>query len=396
MALIYTTVKDWFACVACQRRKVSTCPISGQAGACPFSKAGAANGIKSKTKKAKPKELTKVEKLLQKGSELMGNEQPVYAELSYDKAIELDPKDWRAHYGKVVALKGQGKFFVAFGAARKGLEQIPGNRMLEELQEEVRVEYKNQSKLSSDRPSEETTKPSKDVVEAAAEAAAQVPPLADPSCPGSVEMPETGALLAWQGKEVSQEERKATKEMMLQVFREQWARIGKTKETMGYADYSKDLQDGLQIKGGHRPMPRPKDVLLPRDFREPVGTLTADQLAEYDCNNQRLLISLYGDIFDVSDRPDKYGKDGPYFYFSGRDITWGLVSGRDGEDEVNKFYDLFKMDEALTSKKMQCICSWIGFYEVEYGSAVGRLKEFEREEDLPAPPLQNNPECVVQ
>lgn len=380
MAAIYTTLKDWFACAACQRRLASkaVCPISGQAGACPFSKAG--TGVpKSKTKRpAKPKELSKVEKLLQKGSELLSSEQYTYAELSYDKAIEHDPKDWRTHYGKVVALQGQGKYFVAFSAARKGLEEIPDNRMLRDVQEEVRLQYKGQSA----KPLEQ--------------APAAAPTASDPSCPGSVKLSTADVPLKWEGRSVSQQERKQTKDAMLEVFREQWQRIGKTKQTMGYADYSKDLQDGLQIKGGHRPMPRPTNVMLPRDFQEPVGTLTAEQLAEYNCDNERLLISLYGDIFDVSDRPDKYGKDGPYYYFSGRDITWGLVTGQDGPEKVNQFFDLFKMDEATTSKKMQCICSWIGFYEVEYGKPVGRLKEFENEEDLPTPPNENNPECVVQ
>eukprot|EP00971_Amphidinium_carterae_P004563 91428-Amphidinium_carterae.1 len=47
----------------------------------------------------------------------------------------------------------------------------------------------------------------------------------------------------------------------------------------------------------------------------------------------------------VEDRPDKYGKEGPYHYLTGHDITWGLVSGQDSEETVNLFYDLFKSDE---------------------------------------------------
>merc|ERR1712157_698618 len=142
-------------------------------------------------------------------------------------------------------------------------------------------------------------------------------------------------------------------------------------------------------------MPRPEGIVLPEDFRKPVGVISSAVLGKYTCDGQRLLLSVYGDIFDVTDRPDKYGKDGPYYYFSGRDITWGLVTGEDTEDKCNQFYDLFKMEEEELTKKLQCLCSWIGFYEVEYGKAVGRLAEFEVEHELPAPPVCGE-QCLIQ
>lgn len=143
-------------------------------------------------------------------------------------------------------------------------------------------------------------------------------------------------------------------------------------------------------------MPRPKDAVIPKGFQEPIGTIDAEHLGQYyHCDCERLLISLHGNIYDVSDRPDKYGKNAPYYYFAGRDITWGLVTGDDSEERINMFFDLFKMDEAELNKKMQCVCSWTGFYEVEYGKPVGRLAEFEAEHELPAPP-EHKDECVVQ
>lgn len=264
---------------------------------------------------------------------------------------------------------------------------MPDNRMLLDLQEVVLQQYKGNKEKSAQKPSTQSPACAEPVV---------VTPEA-PTCPGSVEAPASPAApQKWEGRNPTWEERAATKQAMLQIFREQWQRLGKAKKTMGYAEYTTEQKDGLQITGGHRPMQRPKDVLLPRDYREPVGVLSAQQLSKFNCNNERLLISLYGDIFDVSDRPDKYGKEGPYFYFAGRDITWGLVTGQDSEDKVNQFYDLFKMDEIEVSKKMQCICSWLGLYETEYGQPVGRLAEFEAEPDLPPPPVQSGEVCVVQ
>ena len=172
----------------------------------------------------------------------------------------------------------------------------------------------------------------------------------------------------------------------------------------------------LTAEGGHRPLPRPKGFLadgfgffcdqssccgaaacmpgvkLPAEFRKTVGRISQKELVEkYSCKGglrgfwvsigvlllgagQRMLISVYGDLFDVSelrpcnmlneercqlchgwceDRPDKYGPDGPYWllgynsrrqhlsslrvmfdpatrYMTGKDITWALMSGEAG------------------------------------------------------------------
>lgn len=294
------------------------------------------------------------------------------ADASFDKVISIDPLDWRGYYGKVIALQAQSKHFKAFQACQRGCEKLPGDPWMKELAESARKAYKE--------------------AKAAAAEAAKV------ECPVSSVASKLPAPVsrAWSGKVASKEEREQRKALILNVFREQWQRIGKTKEIMGYNEYTPSQTGGLTISGGHQPMPRPKDITLPEDFREPIGTITSERLGlQHNCNCPRLLISLYGSIFDVSDRPDKYGKGAPYHYFSGRDITWGLVSGQDSEDLVNLFYDLFKMEEAELTRKLQCICSWIGFYEVEYGKPVGRLAEFEAEDQLPAPP-NHTEECVVQ
>jgi len=351
------------------KKSVPLCPTSCIGEECFFCKANAKSG-----RRPICDELTKVEKVLQRGRELFATEQFTYAELSYDKAIELDPVDWRGYYGKTVMLQRQGKAFKGFQACRRGVEKLPECPIMREIEASARDEYQR------------------------SKAAGIVAPVA-PACPisgdGSMEMNITPRVFT--GRIPTKEDRTLRKEMILNVFREQWQRLGKAKETMGYADYSQDQKKMLQIEGGHRPMPRPDGIEMPKDFQQPIGVVTSAHLVEnYNCNCERLLLSIHGDIFDVSDRPDKYGKKGPYYYFAGCDITWGLVTGNDTDQIVNMFFDLFKMDDAELSKKMQCICSWEGFYEVEYGKPVGRLKEFEDEMELPAPPMVKDAECVVQ
>jgi hypothetical protein len=365
------------------------CPIRGRGpcgeeGDCPFSLAKLNKtpppAVPARPADLAPGELSKVEKVLLKGSELFQKENYAYAEVSYDKAIELDPQDWRGHFGKVAALQGAGKPFKAFQACRRGCEALPDCPLMRELEDSSREEYKRSKEEAKGPP---PPPPQKFGAE---------------ECPGNIDapMPEIVSR-SFNGRLPSKEERFERKDQILNIFREQWARIGKTKETMGYNDYSKEQASGLQITGGHRPMPRPDGVVMPKDWRQPIGVVSSEHMIEnFNCNCERLLLSIHGDIFDVSDRPDKYGKGAPYYYFAGCDITWGLVTGNDSEHAVNMFFDLFKMDNAEISKKMQCICSWTGFYEVEYGKPVGRLAEFEDEVKLPAPPVHNQEECVVQ
>mmetsp|Transcript_51597 Transcript_51597/g.122781 ORF Transcript_51597/g.122781 Transcript_51597/m.122781 type:complete len:464 (-) Transcript_51597:31-1422(-) len=458
----------WWSCASCQRRLGrKRCPISGQLGQCPFSpktlakkcsdKAPLLGGAPASAADAKDvsterKALTKVEKLLRRGSDLALTEQFVYAEMSFSKAIELDASDWRGHYGKALAIYGQGRSLAALSCCRAALEKASTCQPLLEMQEflaagaaetslpapdlepKARTGAKGASSddeegseaASTTEANPETSPRGESEASAATAVAASPspsPPLhaartsepeatskvalasadgAPPPCPGAVAPADAPQLpsdlqpgAAWQGKLPSKEERQGLKNLFLQVFREQWERIGREKATMGYSFNSDDQKSGLTIQGGHRPMARPEGVAIPKDFREPVGQLSAEQLEAHNCESSRLLLSLHGDIFDVSDRPDKYGKDGPYYYLTGHDITWGLVSGQDSEETVNKFYDLFKCDESSRQKKLQCICSWIAFYETEYGAPVGRLLEYEAEDALPPPP-EIGEQCSIQ
>merc|ERR1719330_666853 len=205
------------------------------------------------------------------------------------------------------------------------------------------------------------------------------------------------ASYKWKGGNPSEQERQRLKQVLANMFREKYeelaremAEVNATKSTLEVAgQYSKEQKMGLQLTGAHRPMPRPEHVDLPEKYKQPMGVMSVEDLAQYSWENPqgRYMISVYGNVFDVSDRPDKYGPGGPYTELTGVDITWGLFTGVDSEEYPNRFYDLFKAKDMGTDK-LAGVCSWLGWYWTEYGEPVGTLEPYTREAELPAPPLE--------
>lgn len=204
-------------------------------------------------------------------------------------------------------------------------------------------------------------------------------------------------------------DRANTRTMILGQFRAQFAKIGRNNQYCPSAaapeksaaapainSYTTAETQALQIVGGHTPIPRPDNVQLPKDYRKPVGIITLQTLAEFGSGSDRKLCSVYGDIFDVSDRPDKYGTDGPYEWMCGNDITWGFVSGKDVPETVNRCYDLWKVaPETFRDSKFKLIYAWVAFYEYEYGDAVGKLDLYDNEAGLKGPPMEESQDCSI-
>eukprot|EP00747_Dinoflagellata_sp_TGD_P162921 gnl/TRDRNA2_/TRDRNA2_181078_c0_seq1.p1 gnl/TRDRNA2_/TRDRNA2_181078_c0~~gnl/TRDRNA2_/TRDRNA2_181078_c0_seq1.p1 ORF type:complete len:467 (+),score=95.21 gnl/TRDRNA2_/TRDRNA2_181078_c0_seq1:191-1591(+) len=191
-------------------------------------------------------------------------------------------------------------------------------------------------------------------------------------------------------------ERDNTRRLILAGFREKYSKMGKETSAAMVEQYDSKQTQGLKIEGGHRPMRRPDDVKLPADFRKSVGVITPEKLAEHDCANLRKLVCVYGDVFDVSDRPDKYGEDGPYAWMSGTDITWGLLSGKDVPEQVNHYYDCWKIaPKEYRDRKLQGLLAWVAFYEYEYGLPVGQLDKYTNEAALKGPPMETAEECSI-
>lgn len=200
-------------------------------------------------------------------------------------------------------------------------------------------------------------------------------------------------------------DRQNTRIMILEQFRAQYRKIGRSSQDCPSAPqtsaatsmYSSAETQALQIVNGHQYMPRPENVNLPTDFRAPLKKpMSLKELKGYGCESKRMFTSVYGDIFDVSDRPDKYATDGPYAWMSGHDITWGFVSGRDVPETVDKCYDLWKVaPETFRDAKLKLIYAWVAFYEWEYGKSVGKLEEFVNEAALKGPPMEESQDCCI-
>lgn len=197
--------------------------------------------------------------------------------------------------------------------------------------------------------------------------------------------------------------------MILEQYRAQYKKIGRSDDLCPSASattqYTPAETEALTIIGGHQPIPRPKNIDLPKDFRKPFKPLKGAPIAimslkelvdNYGTDSNRILCSVYGDIFDVSDRPDKYGPNGPYSWMAGNDITWGFVSGRDIPETVNKCYDLWKVaPEHFRDSKLKLIYAWVAFYEWEYGNAVAKLDLYANEAGLKGPPMEESEDCCI-
>lgn len=141
----------------------------------------------------------------------------------------------------------------------------------------------------------------------------------------------------------------------------------------------------------------PKPAKLPADHKQPVGIISVGQLSRYNNTNDRNLVSIYGDIFDVSSRPDLYGY-GKYAFQSGKDITWLIVVGKEDPGKCNKFYDILKLDTEKLPRFLHLICQHLVAFESDYGKPVGQLLDYRNDNALPRPPIENEDiqECKQQ
>jgi hypothetical protein len=92
--------------------------------------------------------------------------------------------------------------------------------------------------------------------------------------------------------------------------------VGKTKQSLRKPNYNMFPNPANLMKG---------KAELPEV--EQLGKISLDELHEYNCNNpQRRLLSLFGDVFDVTSSEKSYGKDGAYKEYAGHDITLGVYN----------------------------------------------------------------------
>jgi predicted heme/steroid binding protein len=162
------------------------------------------------------------------------------------------------------------------------------------------------------------------------------------------------------------------------------------------AEEKKDVPKEDRSKGS---MPDPTSLLPKTGEKKPLpeveqmGTITVETLNAYDCNNpDRRLISLFGQVFDVSEADKKYGPDGAYSEFAGHDITLTMGAGQMGDKWLDKF---IKMDEAWKKGAE----NWVDYYEELYPKC-GKLDKWDEDPDTwpePTPEEREalNAQCII-
>lgn len=303
-----------------------------------------------------------------------------------NRAVQLDPANQRAIYAKVLALRKMGKIEEALTECQKVSEVLRHSSCLEEmrseLQEVAEKEKKNReaAQMEKEAPSRCQARGSvgREVQRAGAKPAVKADSLDYRRFNNIVDSDEEAeekplGAEAWTGPNPTLEERLGLTEDMLEVCR---------KSQQETARYFSDKQTSVRTK-------------LPPDHKRPVGVLTVKELGEYKCSSDRMLVSIYGDIYDVSARPDLYGY-GPKSFHAGKDITWGVVVGKESAENCNRFYDIFKLDDDHRNRFLQIICQRMVSFEDEFGEPVGRLEAFVQERDLPPAPKEEIEECTQQ
>jgi len=158
---------------------------------------------------------------------------------------------------------------------------------------------------------------------------------------------------------------------------------------------AKNLVDMKRQLGGSKET-TPTNDNLPTDYMEDVGIITAEKLASYGCENDRILVSVYGDIFDVSSRADQYRHRGSLAWRSGKDITWrmitGKVEGKSDSSNCNRFFDFLSCDRDHAQRYLQLICQQLVMFEDDFGKPLGKLIEYAKDYDLPPPPVSETSE----
>lgn len=105
--------------------------------------------------------------------------------------------------------------------------------------------------------------------------------------------------------------------------------------------------------------------------RLPVGRVTLKQISKYNgLNNSRILVSVCGRIFDLTQSREFYGHGGPYNCFVGGDASFMLGAMSLTKEDKNKTDFEQDGDHQIT------LSDWISRYRAKY-PIVGRLIGFE-------------------
>ncbi|KAK8866139.1 hypothetical protein IAR55_001290 [Kwoniella newhampshirensis] len=97
--------------------------------------------------------------------------------------------------------------------------------------------------------------------------------------------------------------------------------------------------------------------------------ITPSQLSQYDGSDpsKPIYVAIKGRVFDVTAKPEMYGKGRGYNIFAGKDASKGLgMSSLDAADAVPDY-------SSLNETQMNTLNQWESFFEKRY-NVVGKVK----------------------
>ena len=108
-----------------------------------------------------------------------------------------------------------------------------------------------------------------------------------------------------------------------------------------------------------------------------LPTYTLGELYEYGSEDEKLLISIFGRVYDVTKGKRFYGSTGTYASFAGRDVTYSLCTGcRTDECLDEKTVEDVPNDNMLSEGKR-----WLSFFHLhDKYPLVGKLETDHLEE----------------
>eukprot|EP00927_Polykrikos_kofoidii_P077792 TRINITY_DN74698_c0_g1_i1.p1 TRINITY_DN74698_c0_g1~~TRINITY_DN74698_c0_g1_i1.p1 ORF type:complete len:431 (+),score=120.48 TRINITY_DN74698_c0_g1_i1:75-1295(+) len=343
-------------------------------------------------------------KLQPKESALYVNRSIAFRQLNcWEKAVndaqtaaELDPSNEKAHYSLGFALRRMGKIEEAMVSCKAGLELQAENKPLIELKANLDEELAAAALIKAqEAPLKETEAKAKGTSKAEASAtkakAAAPKPAAAKKKSYSIDYSkwkdinsddeneedagDEGNEVVELGKNPTFDQRNFLIEEMSKMLR----------ETRKKAQEDLAFESKLELSGAFSKGPKVTTKNLPSDYRSNVGIISLEQLKKFSCSADRMLVSVYGDIYDVSNRVDLFGS-GAKSTWSGQDVTWALITGKETTDYFNRFYDIFKLEKDKLERFLRVICHFMVSYTDEHGEPVGRLDKWLGEREMPAPP----------
>ncbi|OLY85470.1 Cytochrome regulator dap1 [Smittium mucronatum] len=105
-----------------------------------------------------------------------------------------------------------------------------------------------------------------------------------------------------------------------------------------------------------------------------LSDYTLEQLKAFDGSGptKLIFIGICGKVYDVSEKTQFYGPEGPYASFAGSDATMSLAKNSTTREYIPKDGDEAPDLSILSDKEREALDGWISFFDKKY-QVVGKI-----------------------